>query len=69
MAAEERTGPHVAQRVAYKEADSVLLFDPRHKGVNRRFAFDRVFEPETTLHIFEAEVRPCLPSLFQVLFG
>ena len=40
----------VCDNVLHQETDQeLLLFDPRHKGVNRRFGFDKVFCQEHTL--------------------
>ncbi|CAD7956932.1 unnamed protein product [Amoebophrya sp. A25] len=51
--------------VVEKEDDKHLaLYDPRHKGTDRRFQFDRVYMQEDTLEIFEAEIGSHVSRLF-----
>lgn len=58
-------GEENSDTVLYKESEkSLLLFDPRHKGVNRRYCFDKIFWRESTEHIFGNEVQPHLTQLF-----
>ncbi|CAD7940806.1 unnamed protein product [Amoebophrya sp. A120] len=50
--------------VQQEDARNLVLYDPRHKGVSRRFQFDRVYCEEHTETIFQEEIAPHVRGLF-----